>query len=107
QAAVAEKLVSVVYDLQPLGATVFAPFTPGQRLVTGYSQVGGASFPPDTRTDIVFPPGPAACGIKNVDPNGLAGAYIWRGVLSPSMPEILETFEATTGPRIKVWPGGT
>ncbi|HXJ70391.1 MAG TPA: hypothetical protein VNM39_15920 [Verrucomicrobiae bacterium] len=99
--------VSVVYDLQSIGATVFAPFTAGQRLVTGYQQSGGATPPPLIGTDIQFPPASATCGFKNVDVNGIAGGYIWRGVMgNPAGYEILENFNVEAGPRMIVFPGG-
>jgi hypothetical protein len=98
---------SIVYDLVGLGATVLGNVQPGQRLVTGYQQTGGVSPPPLTGSDIQFPPKNSVCGWKAVDPNGISGAYIWRGIIGQHGGfDTLEEFLDTRGPRMIVFPGG-
>lgn len=98
---------SIVYDLVPLGLTTMGVLQPGQRLVSGYTQAGVAPPPPLIGTDILFPPKKSSMGWKSVDPLGISGAYIWRGVIMGGAGwEIEEEFEGNRGPRMIVFPGG-
>ena len=82
----------------------------GQRLISGFNQtVGGIPQPqpPVNGTDIPFPPRGSACGFHNPPLTGIDGGYFWRGLLNgPAGGEILENFNAESGPRILVFPGG-
>ena len=102
---------SIVYDLVGLGATLLGTINKGQRLVTGYQTVGSVTPPPFTGSDIIFGANgivqAGTCGWKTVDVNGIAGGYIWRGIIGDQAGvEVLENFNVNAGPRMIVFPGG-
>jgi len=103
--------VSLVYNLEtPLGV-VFNPLGTALRTVSGYKAgPGGLAIPqppPTGLTDIIFPqPMRSVMGWHSPPLLGIDGAYIWRGVISASNPEVEEEFHRDYGPRIIVFPGG-
>ena len=107
----AGNVVEYVYDLQPNTGTVWNISAKGQRLVNGYQSqvIGGAPPQVPGGLDISFPsPKPSCNGFHTPALNGIAGGYIWHGIMGNAAgPEILEDFNSTSGPRIIVFPGGT
>ena len=106
-------LSSLVYDVQAMtGGLQFGNLVHGQRLVTGYQGHGGGVNPPTPPQGLdfnfVLSAGARALpqshmGWMAVPPTGIAGGYIWRGLIKE---EVLEDFNPDHGPRMIVFPDG-